>query len=624
MVEGVLTGEKGSFDMPILLRLYGTAVEPAATNLKKAMQDAKLPVKDFIAAEEARKKAAQLAENNRKLRQKQEQMQALRRARAQGASVRFNGGQGQQFEARENSQFSNITIPRDDNSGDGSSGPSMNEIVHSSTIHNPRELGEVVEKNGATEEALAALPMAPQPEALETQLLPYQLQGLSWLLDREFPRLPVSPNETVQLWKRDARSKDMYTNIATSYTTKAPELASGGILADDMGLGKTIQIISLIVSDPNRGAGPTLIVAPLSVMSNWSGQIEKHVKSEHALKVFTYHGSSRSTSSPAELGSFDVVMTTYQTMALEYMPAKQKDAPKPVPRASGLFSVSWRRVILDEGHQIRNPKSKMAQAAYAIQGTSRWVLSGTPIVNNLRDLHSHVKFIRLTGGLERPEVFKSALMRPLSHDSPEAELLLQALISTLCLRRMKDMKFIDLKLPELSFHIYAVPWGTHEREKYDAFEDEAKGLMLRHLSREDGKGNNAYSHLLEVLLRMRQTCNHWKLCGERATKLLAVLEGNKKFSLKEPENVAALRGLLQHSIDSQEECAVCLERLHDPVITPCAHVFGASCIERVIEGQHKCPMCRAELQDVSELATRRTAGREHARGRHQRHDHAEC
>jgi len=243
----------------------------------------------------------------------------------------------------------------------------------------------------------------------------------------------------------------------------------------------------------------------------------------------------------------------------------------------------------------------MAQAAYAIQGTSRWVLSGTPIVNNLRDLHSHVKFIRLTGGLERPEVFKSALMRPLSHDSPEAELLLQALISTLCLRRMKDMKFIDLKLPELSFHIYAVPWGSHEREKYHAFEAEAKGLMLRHLSREDGKGNNAYSHLLEVLLRMRQTCNHWKLCGERATKLLAVLEGNKKFSLKEPENVAALRGLLQHSIDSQEECAVCLERLHDPVITACAHVFGASCIERVIEGQHKCPMCRAELQDVSEL-----------------------
>lgn len=72
MVEGVLTGEKSSFDMPILLKLYGTAEEPAATNLKKAMQDARLPVKDFVAAEQARQKAAQLVEHDKKLRQKQE------------------------------------------------------------------------------------------------------------------------------------------------------------------------------------------------------------------------------------------------------------------------------------------------------------------------------------------------------------------------------------------------------------------------------------------------------------------------------------------------------------------------------------------------------------------------
>lgn len=290
-------------------------------------------------------------------------MQALRRARDLGASVRFNGGQGQQFEARQKSQFSNITIPRDGIPGVGISGPSMVKLVHSSTTQNPSGLTEVVEKNRATEEALAALPMTPQSEALATTLLPYQLQGLNWLRDREFPRLPASPNETVQLWKRDPLSRDMFTNIATSYTTKAPDLASGSILAHDMGLGKSIQIIALMVSDPNRGSGPTLIVAPLNVMSNWSGQIEKHVKPEHALRVFTYHGSTRSIQSPAELGSFDVVLTTYQTMALKYLPAGQKDQAKPVPRSSGLFSVAWRRVILDEGHQIRNSKSKMAQAA---------------------------------------------------------------------------------------------------------------------------------------------------------------------------------------------------------------------------------------------------------------------
>jgi hypothetical protein len=68
-----------------------------------------------------------------------------------------------------------------------------------------------------------------------------------------------------------------------------------------------------------------------------------------------------------------------------------------------------------------------------------------------------------------------------------------------------------------------------------------------------------------------------------------------------PENLKALQDMLSLSIQSQEECAVCLDDLHNPVITPCAHVFGRECIERVIETQKKCPMCRAELKDNSIL-----------------------
>ena len=68
-----------------------------------------------------------------------------------------------------------------------------------------------------------------------------------------------------------------------------------------------------------------------------------------------------------------------------------------------------------------------------------------------------------------------------------------------------------------------------------------------------------------------------------------------------PENLKALQDMLSLSIQSQEECAVCLDDLHNPVITPCAHVFGRECIERVIETQKKCPMCRAELKDSSVL-----------------------
>lgn len=84
-----------------------------------------------------------------------------------------------------------------------------------------------------------------------------------------------------------------------------------------------------------------------------------------------------------------------------------------------------------------------------------------------------------------------------------------------------------------------------------------------------------------MLLRLRQTCNHWKLCEERTINLLVLLEQNKVVELN-PANIKALRDLLQLAIDSQEECPVCLDTLHEPVVTACAHIFGRSCIERVI------------------------------------------
>lgn len=82
--------------------------------------------------------------------------------------------------------------------------------------------------------------------------------------------------------------------------------------------------------------------------------------------------------------------------------------------------------------------------------------------------------------------------------------------------------------------------------------------------------------------------------------LLTQLEKQKTIDLT-PENRAALQQMLQLSIDSQEDCPVCLDPLRDAVITVCAHVFCFGCIERVVETQHKCPMCRAELPSPAHL-----------------------
>jgi SWI/SNF-related matrix-associated actin-dependent regulator of chromatin subfamily A3 len=127
---------------------------------------------------------------------------------------------------------------------------------------------------------------------------------------------------------------------------------------------------------------------------------------------------------------------------------------------------------------------------------------------------------------------------------------------------------------------------------------EAQGMVKKFQEGHAKKGLDAYRHILEILLRLRQVCCHWKLCGSRVTDLMALLNTNGPVALNE-ENTKALQALLQLSIDSRDECSICLEELHNPVITTCKHVFGKECVERTIELQHKCPMCRSQLADAN-------------------------
>ncbi|KAF7597368.1 hypothetical protein BBP40_006309 [Aspergillus hancockii] len=574
-VEGMLTGVIGAFDCPISLSLFGTRDPVSREALKSKMEQDRLPLSEFKQQEREERRQEKERENARK--------EAAKRARAMAE------GKGQQWEAGESSMYSSLFI------GEGNiEGEDLEKLIGQSSDFNPRDIGQVAENFGLSEADLANMPMADTPAALSTQLLPYQRQGLFWMMEKENPILPAGSDDVVQLWKRkDAK----YTNIATNFsTTTAPPLASGGILADDMGLGKTIQIISLILANSApmtpSSSRTTLIVAPVGVMGNWKTQIQDHTHSERMPRVHVYHGAGKKEG--AKLGQYDVVVTSYGSLAMEYNP-NAKTPPK-----KGIFSVHWRRIVLDEGHTIRNPRSKGALAACNLRADSRWTLTGTPIINSLKDLYSQVRFLRLSGGLEDMAVFNSVLVRPLTTEDPNTRLLLQTLMSTICLRRRKDMEFVNLRLPPLASRVLRIKFRTHEQEKYNMFQSEARGMLLDFKSKD--KSSTTYSHLLEVILRLRQVCNHWALCKNRIDKLAQLLEENKVVPLT-PENIKALQDLLQLRVESQETCPICLDILEQPVITACAHAFCKGCIEQVIERQHKCPMCRTEIIDTTTLVT---------------------
>ncbi|OQD92008.1 hypothetical protein PENSOL_c046G09610 [Penicillium solitum] len=578
IIEGTLTGAIGDFWCPVDLKLFGTRDPTRRSNLKQRMQYDKLPVRQLNELEREERKAEKATEKQLKEAAKQARAIALGKAATQ-------------WQANQNSEYANLSTPT---GLGGEQNESLEELLNQSYTFNPRDIGQVVETFGQKETDLVNMPMVDTPPGLSTQLLPYQRQGLAWMIKQESPSLPAKgSDDIVQLWKR---TNTEFLNVATNYATATePALASGGILADDMGLGKTIQIISLILANAKPltagSSKTTLIIAPVGVMSNWRNQIQDHAHKETAPSVLIYHGSGKKEA--ANLAKYDVVITSYGALALDFNPNANK------PPVKGIFSLHWRRVVLDEGHTIRNPSSKASLAACGLRADSRWTLTGTPIINTLKDLYAQIRFLKFSGGLEDLRIFNSVLIRPLTAGEPEARLLLEALMGTICLRRRKDMSFINLKLPEMTSRIIRIKFNAHEQEKYNAFQTEAKGALLDF---KDKDGKTKYSHLLEVLLRLRQVCNHWALCKNRVDKLMSMLEEHKVVPLT-PENVRALQEMLQLQIESQEMCAICLDNLEQPVITACAHSYCRGCIEQVIERQHKCPLCRADINETSTLVS---------------------
>ncbi|RHY55158.1 hypothetical protein DYB38_008789 [Aphanomyces astaci] len=257
--------------------------------------------------------------------------------------------------------------------------------------------------------ALPVMDTAQLPLTLRSTLLPHQLQALQWIQLKETPSF-VQSNASVQLWQRhDHQAKPYYVHQAThTEQDTMPDLCRGGILADDMGLGKTLTMLTWILASqkPNCRKA-TLIVCPLSVVRNWQQQAMDHFE-PNAFRVLVHHDKTRLSNNNAA-HAYDIVLTTYGTLALE----AQKEGP--------LRQTAWDRVILDEGHLIKNKNSHMFKAAVQLHATAgRWVLSGTPITNKIDDLAALMAFLR-----------------PLKRQEPTGIRNVKALMKDVALRRTK-------------------------------------------------------------------------------------------------------------------------------------------------------------------------------------------
>lgn len=472
--------------------------------------------------------------------------------------------------------------------------------------------GSLLDTLCSTDDVLS-LPLHPNPPSLETgeltvNLMRHQLQALQWCIERENPVLPKKEGDKpVQFWQlRKNGSSSYYYNIATKTPqTAPPALGRGALCADAMGLGKTLTMISLIIAtkkDNNPGfSKTTLIVAPLSVLSNWDKQIKDHC-TPGTLSTCVYYDTNRSMSS-AELHKFDVVITTYQIVAGEHADATNTVAhsKKKKKLDRSLFEVNWKRIILDEGHVIRNPKTKMARAVVALNADRRWVLTGTPIINSPRDLGSLLTFLQICRPLDNEDFYKRLLLRPLKNGEAAGVELLRALMSHICIRRTKEMQDANglplIPLPPVEMIKVPVALNEEARRLYD----EVQRVSQQRFENFINRGANAVvqSNVLSMLTRMRQIALHPGLVPQNYLEELRNAEGNdgththgKPLS---PEEKLRLQEQLGQAIEDCEECPICFSVLDDARITNCAHMFCFPCITEVISRDPKCPMDRRPL-----------------------------
>ena len=234
----------------------------------------------------------------------------------------------------------------------------------------------------------------------------------------------------------------------------------GGFLCDEMGLGKTAQLVTVI---KRNKTGPTLVVVPKSIVTQWKNEIHKFAPE---LSVFVYDGIKR-TRDASEFQRHDVTVCPYSLLTEE----------DPL-----VHKIEWGRAILDEAHEIRNRRSKRFKSAMKIESTYRWVVTGTPVFNEVDDFVSLCAFI----GIGRVDV----------------QCNLETIREKFIIRRTKNKDSI----PECHFENVELEMYPEEKTLYAQAFSEAQEMIREMMKRAKAHGNSTMYNMdiLEQFLRARQ------------------------------------------------------------------------------------------------------------------------
>lgn len=250
----------------------------------------------------------------------------------------------------------------------------------------------------------------------------------------------------------------------------------GGCLADDMGLGKTLQIIAYL-SDGSQEGTHALIVVPKTLIENWNREFKKYALE---ISTYVYHGTGRNFD---EALRHRVIITTYGTLLNDI---------------NLISEHKFEHLIIDEAQNIKNSRSKVYRTLKLVNATTRIIMTGTPLENNIQEYWGLMKLVNPTS------LSYKKIMSGLSEKQIVEKV--KRLTKPFILRRYKKDVLDDLL--EKEDQIIYCSLGESQRKLYNKMLESIKYEINRKSDRFEMKSN---SIILSGLTYLQEICCHPKL-----------------------------------------------------------------------------------------------------------------
>ncbi|KAJ3745238.1 P-loop containing nucleoside triphosphate hydrolase protein, partial [Lentinula raphanica] len=177
----------------------------------------------------------------------------------------------------------------------------------------------------------------------------------------------------------------------------------------------------------------------------------------------------------------------------------------------------------DEAHSIKNKDTSAAKACVSLESKFRWALTGTPMQNDLAELYPIFQFLRIKP-FSSWKTFNEQIARPVKsgrganramnlHETCYSHrLAAQVVLKHVMLRQRKDNTLNGkslLALPKRIVNVVPCTFSSFEREFYDGLEARMTDIVDNLVTKANrARQKTNYMSVLQLLLRLRQACNH--------------------------------------------------------------------------------------------------------------------